>query len=159
MAEPVPDLAAIDDVITFFEDTVAATPPLFAPQRVFHLLGDDAGLLQNQPKNAGFFRQFDVRFATDAGAGESYLPLERIGHILVMVGYLGSVESRRLSKIIRQDEEQIARHLLRADLASPPSRPFNWDIVPPTQVETLGEDGAATIVIMTYRVEYVCDEL
>jgi hypothetical protein len=159
MSAPVPDLAAVDEVMTFFEQVVRDTPPLYAPEQRFRLLGEESGLLHDQPKNAKFFRQFDVRFTGEVNTGESYLPLERIGHVVIMVGYLGSARNRRLVKIIRQDEEQIARHLLRANHESPPNRPFNWDIVPPLEIEVLGQDEAATVVSMTYRVEYVCDEV
>ena len=159
MNEPIPNLAAVDDVVTLFETVVEATPPLWAAERAFHLLGEDSGRLQDQPKNERFFRQFDVIFSGETETGESYLPLERAGHILIMVGYLGSVKSRRLRKIIRQDEEQIAKYLLRPNIESVSNRPFAWEIVPGLQSEELGEDGAATIIIMTYKVEYVCAEV
>jgi hypothetical protein len=157
MADAVPDLAAIDEVINFFEEEVAASVPLYNPEQKFRLLGDESGLLVDQPLNVKFFRQFDVLFAGDADVGESYLPLERVAKIVIQIGYLGSVRNRRVRKIIRQDEELLARRLLRPDAGAPSDRPYNWDVVPPMQTDEIGRDGAATVVSITYQVAYTCD--
>lgn len=157
MIKSVPDLAAIDQVVSVFETEILAATPFWMPEQRFHLLDDDAGLLGDQPKNANFFRQFDVRFAGDAGRVQSGPPLEREATIVIMIGYLGSVRSRRVEKIMRQDEEKIAIQLLREGVVTKPNRPFSWDVVPPMQTQSLGEDGAASIEIITYTVQYVCD--
>jgi hypothetical protein len=151
------DVAAIDEVCGFFEETIQGLKPHSEPGKPFHLLGDEAGMLRDQPKNSGFHRLFDVRFGWDAASGDSYLPLERGASVLILIGYLGSIKNRRTEKIMRQDEELIARYLLRENAPSPTNRPFNWDITPPAEMEELDESGSATIVILRYEVHYVCD--
>lgn len=160
-ARTIPDLAAIDEVCTFFENKIAAISPLWEPERKFHLLGERDGMLAQQPKNENFFRQFDVISTMDAPTFQSYLPLERGAvPIWIQIGYLGSVRNRYLRKIVRQDEEKIAVELLSAKAVddAPVGRPFNWDFRPPPQRDELGEDGAATIITLVYEVYYVCGD-
>lgn len=157
MPASVPDAAAIDTVCRFFEDTIANALPHWEPELRFHLLDDDAGELRDQAKLDGFFRQFDVVAGSDPTILDSYLPLELENVVLVMVGYLGSIRTRRLRKIVRQDQEVINRYLFRDSTAEESNKPFKWSLRPPNLTEELGDDHTAFIMVYVYEVDYDCE--
>jgi len=151
--------AAIDDVCAFFENTILALEPTSEPGRKFVLLGEEAGALEDQAINEGFFRLFDVMFGWDPSTGASHMPLERDSSVFIQIGYLGSMKSRRVRKVMRQDEELIARYLAQPSgfqAAHVTNRPYQWDIRPPHQMRELDDARSATILVIRYEVLYTC---
>lgn len=151
--------AAIDSVIEFFEREILALTPTTDPGKPFHLLGDGSGLLREQPKNSGFHRLMDIRYGWDPETGDTHMPLTRHASVAIMIGYLGSIKTRRIDRIMRQDEELIARHLLQSATSHEANRPFQWHIRPPHMLEELDEAGSATMLVIVYEVHYTCDSV